>query len=561
MRQVENDGEHIWLRQSVTFTTARWQTRTVEIAIPLRPDATEEEIEALLHQADAGMAQLTHHLDARVAALVNAEVSALPSLPPPDDTITPSAPDAAISAPGVPGMSPSAALASSAPHTHDTDNGANAPRTTPPARDRDDAGAKPISPAVARGEETTSSVAEEEPAVPARAASALPSTNTRPPTRTTTPPRQQPAAPAPAPARTRPATPQPASSDEPLTLPVFISQAQAEFGLNPKQAMDRLGVRSLSGLNLREALEALRRQELRAGDMSSDAAPSAPIPTPAADAHRAAPATAPQRFDEEDDEQDIAFAIDGDDGSLNEEFAPYDTGQGASGAAERDALDDYPDDLDDEDEEDLDDVPNFGPPPSARQPASAPRRAAAAPRHPNSSANTSRTATESEGQNVGASGGRPARRSATPSEETDEAASASLSEERTRALQILGQMRSVHSGGAPTSQQRTAYRNIVARELGEQEATALVRAIWKITPERLGSDQMDELIGWGKRDTFAEEAMLVLAVLREQAQPSDTHSAPDEESAPPSARTPASGTRPRSANPGSTRPTNARGGQ
>src|SRR5215831_17830873 len=66
MRESELNGEHIWLRQSVTYTH-EGQTRTLEIALPIRPDAPPEEIARLLAQAEAGMAQLTTSLDRRIA--------------------------------------------------------------------------------------------------------------------------------------------------------------------------------------------------------------------------------------------------------------------------------------------------------------------------------------------------------------------------------------------------------------------------------------------------------------------------------------------------------------
>ncbi|HKV85386.1 MAG TPA: hypothetical protein VJN88_12580, partial [Ktedonobacterales bacterium] len=65
MRQMEQNGEYLWLKQSATFTI-NGQTRTVEIAVPLRPGATADEVEALLNEADAGMERLARHLDARV---------------------------------------------------------------------------------------------------------------------------------------------------------------------------------------------------------------------------------------------------------------------------------------------------------------------------------------------------------------------------------------------------------------------------------------------------------------------------------------------------------------
>ncbi|HEX8730381.1 MAG TPA: hypothetical protein VF739_17255, partial [Ktedonobacterales bacterium] len=69
------DADHIWLRQSVTFSV-NGQTRTLEMALPLRPGATPDEVDALLDEADAGMRRLSQRLDAHLA-----EVSATPAAP------------------------------------------------------------------------------------------------------------------------------------------------------------------------------------------------------------------------------------------------------------------------------------------------------------------------------------------------------------------------------------------------------------------------------------------------------------------------------------------------
>src|SRR5260370_42509392 len=82
MADMMRRGEHIWLRQSATFAVDG-QTRMVEIAIPLRPGASAEEVEALLRQADAGMERLRHHLDARVAAARGVPDGAPVAAPPP----------------------------------------------------------------------------------------------------------------------------------------------------------------------------------------------------------------------------------------------------------------------------------------------------------------------------------------------------------------------------------------------------------------------------------------------------------------------------------------------
>lgn len=79
-------------------------------------------------------------------------------------------------------------------------------------------------------------------------------------------------------------------------------------------------------------------------------------------------------------------------------------------------------------------------------------------------------------------------------------------------------MRSASPGGTASAQQRTAYRNIIVTELGEANARALIQGLWRVTPERLGPDQYDELISWGKQDTFADDVPLVLAALDAERQ-------------------------------------------
>ncbi|HZC79754.1 MAG TPA: hypothetical protein VE258_18510, partial [Ktedonobacterales bacterium] len=120
MRQGENDGEHIWLRQSVTFTT-NGQTRTVEIAIPLRPGATADEVEVLLSEADAGMERLARHLDARIASALGT-AGATPTAPAPAPATTP-----ALAA------GPAAHQGDSAPATSEQELRASAPEVSRPS--------------------------------------------------------------------------------------------------------------------------------------------------------------------------------------------------------------------------------------------------------------------------------------------------------------------------------------------------------------------------------------------------------------------------------------------
>jgi hypothetical protein len=357
----------------VTYTH-EGQTRTFEIALPIRPDASPEEIARLLAQAEAGMAQLTTSLDRRIAG----------------EQVAPPRPTAPAS-----------------PHqaapTH-------ASESFP----------------VANSHEPSASIAPEmEPETPPAAQSS---------------PRQ--AAPTPRPAPV-PSAPQPVADGPDLTRPEFIAAIGA-IGLNPKEAMDRLGVRSLAGLNLRESLETLRRQSLQ-----GESSPVAPTASSApAQARGEALSVKPDRFDEEDDEA-LIFIEEGED----DEPLPAPS---RSTAGSKRAAADAPDD-------ELDDVPDFGPPPGARSRAAEP------------------AATE-------------------PS--------------TSQAARIIAKLRATHPGGIATADRQGAFANIIVAELGEPNAAALVRALWKLSPEKLGPEQLDALIRWGKNDTFSEEAEEVLATLR-----------------------------------------------
>jgi hypothetical protein len=428
------DSNHIWLRQSVTFTVNA-QTRTVEMALPLRPGATPGEVEALLDEADAGMRRLSRRLDAHLAELLNPSAAMpAPSIPP-----APEAPRPAATSTLRPAPEPAA----------------SAPRPAVRAPER-----------------------------PAQAAA-------RPPA----------------------AAPTAAPTGPDLTIPEFLAQAAA-VGFDSRQAMEKLGVRSLTGLNLREALESLRRKALLDG-----ATPAGAPPRP--------PAGPPLAFEEE--EESDAFA------SEPEMDLSYSD------------LADLPDD-DAEEEEDAFVEESAAPPaPAASAPVSEPPTSAPAP-DLNALRRDARLTPASKLP-------APARRSGPLSQEASiaETPAAPISEpapapEETpaqRSERMLAELRAAHGGGTASKHQRDAFANIVVGELSEKGATALTTAIWNIPPGKLGPEQLDALISWGKRDDFKPEAREVLIAAKRVGPP--PAASPEAPAAPPPSEPPARGARSRPA--------------
>lgn len=479
--------DHIWLRQSVTFAV-NGQTRTLEMALPLRPGATPDEVEALLDEADAGMRRLSRRLDAHLAEVIGAPTPA-PTPAPTSGPITAAQP---------------------APTSHEA------------------AGATPST----AGERRPAGRVNETPA------------------RTTKPPAPAPSASSPAPAArpaprpsTPPTPPAPAVTGGPdLSIAEFISAAQA-LGLDPREAMRRLGVRSLNGLNLRESLDLLRRQLLRDGghgdvgpddsadlqgageEMAESAAARAPSVTPMDG--MPAPIGRP-RFDEEDDDSDFQLTY-AEPGDLPDEYGDY-------------ALDD----------EDLDDATVY--------PAATP----VAPVAP--VASVSGPLSDVPGldellrRHALAGAAAPPATPVPPAEAAPAHAVApdvaAEDPQRVRAREIIAALRAAQPGGTASQQQRTAFRNIVVDQLSETKASGLSRAVWNVTPDRLGPEQLDAFNSWGKQDDFAEEAEVALTILREEyiarnrAQGKEgaaASSAPAAPAAPTGAPTSASGPRSRSA--------------
>lgn len=462
-----NDMRNIWLRQTVTFTVDG-QTRTLEVGIPVPHDATAQDVEALLGVAEIGMSALSRRLDARIAEVLGDTSDSIPALP------------AAI------------------PETHSANGFAPIEKADEMEQVHDhlsSAAASPVAhPRDAMAESAPHVATAPTPAAPRPLKTAGTPERPAPPRRSAEPPRTQ--------------TPAAASAGVTdaggeMTRQQFLAAAAA-LGLNPRQAMDQLGVRSLEGLNLREALESLRRQMLGA---SSPTEPDSELEPELEDISAVTVAASPPRQFEEEDDETILYALD-DDEELDEDGSTVSASGGAVTLASEDTQDDL--DLDDEgDEDDEDDVPDLTPPPPARQRASSTTRKA------------------------------PTMVRETPTPASDDAPSNSA---RTQAMRLIGKLRSAAGGGTASDYQRNAYRNIVENELGKSKATMLVRGLWRTTVDRLTAGQLDALIRWGKEDVFADEAIQVLSALQaEQRRAAQEEAAAASADEPPQARTTARG--------------------
>ena len=362
--------DRIWLKQSAQFSVGG-QVRTIEVTIPVRPGASSEEIERLLQQADAGLEQMTQHLNQKIEELA-AQSAAFIAQP----------------------ASPSGGHADE-PFEH--------------------------APAFAGGQGALSR-------------------------------------PGPSGANWTPAPSSDllsAGSGAPLDRKQFIAQI-AVLGLNPRQAMERLGVRSLDGLNLRQALEQLRLQLVHERSTPGGAFSPSAEETPGASGGSSRMGTGPRSGNMPAHSQP-----DGRSGPQLSHTNPL-GGPGRSRAL-RGALP-LPE------EESLDEAPEFDH--TQEQPLQGPRPPI------------------------------PIRG------ERDLFAV----QERGRAQALLERLRRLRGRLMPPGSDNVkVFRNVVEEQLGAEKMSALLYAAWRVSqPEQLSLDQITECIHWGKADEFEDEVDLVL---------------------------------------------------
>jgi hypothetical protein len=211
----DGTGSHIWLRYATQFTMNE-RSVTVEMGIPVPLGASAETRERLIREAEEGMEQLSNHIEGRISQMVQRIQQAPTAKQPATRPVnTPTATVAPTPTPAAP-----------------------TPAPKPPA---------PAQPT--------------QPAQPAQSTQPMQPIQLVPNRDTTKATSQNKEATAP-PASTRlnvgASMPGTGDTGGNLSLPQFIQIVRESLNLTPKQAMDLLKVKSLSGLNYRTALEDLQ---------------------------------------------------------------------------------------------------------------------------------------------------------------------------------------------------------------------------------------------------------------------------------------------------------------
>ncbi len=403
--------QHIWLRYATEFSTGG-RTYTIEMGIPVPLGATAEIRERLIHEAETGMDQLATHVEKRIAQVVQRAQPArsTPQAEPKSTAAPPSPP---------PASKPSAKPASTP-----------APVTAPPAALAD----VPTQP-----EEAVE-------AVPAQAKEI----------------------------QVPPTHPQ-IGGTMPLSLgmigdasgnfsrPQFIQFIREALGLNPRQAMDLLKVRSLDGLNLREALKQLQRltqQEITApADATGQTAPAQVQPAP--EAQPKPSTTSPAKPEER---------------------------------------------------------PTKSAPP-APPPASPAIPAAAAPPAPVKSPPVDvergvvreiRPVVFDEEIELG-------EEDVYEREDDDEDMSGLTPQQRVTAKNCLNKLREARGPNTASPSRLTALQNVVNSQVEEEQLLHLIEGVWgRPSLKRLTEDPVEPLISWAKEDFFVEEVDGVMALIQEE---------------------------------------------
>ncbi len=413
-------GTHIWLRYATQFTVGE-RTHTIEMGIPVPIGASAETRERLFREAEAGIDQLASHVESRVAQAQkrNMPMSSAQNISPS------SSPKSPVSTP----TSASVSKPSSSP-------------ASPPAPTREAALSVPQAGSPQRSPSPEVSERKDVPVPPTRQSIGA----------------------------SMPSTPGiPGDTSESLKLPQFIQVIKDSLGLTPKQAMDLLHVKALSGLNLREAFEQLQQivdQEAPGTSPSSQQSTEvSPNPTKA------------------------------------EAKTPVDNGASRPGPASitpirSDAVT-YPPDK----------VP-------APAPISSPAVSSFAP---NSKISGIKEITHAVVREIPPASAFDEEIDLDEDEEIEFLPDLT-DQERAFAEDVLSRLKEARGSSAASDTRLKVLNTVINDQISNEQLLQLIQGVWGVTTlKKLKNDQVEALISWAKAaDDFISEAEIVLALIQEE---------------------------------------------
>ena len=413
-------GTHIWLRYATQFTVGE-RTHTIEMGIPVPIGASAEARERLFREAEAGIDQLASHIESRVAQVQQRHMPMSS-----DQNISPS------SSPKSPVSATTSASVSKPP----------SPPAPPPAPTREAVSSVPQAGSPQRLPSPEVSERKDVPVPPTRQSIGA----------------------------SMPTTPGiPGDTSESLKLPQFIQVIKDSLGLTPKQAMDLLHVKALSGLNLREAFEQLQQivdQEAPGTSPSSQQSTEvSPNPTKA------------------------------------EAKTPVDNGASRPGPASitpirSDAVT-YP--------------PDKGPAPI---PISSPAVSSFAP---NSKISGIKEITHGVVREIPPASAFDEELDLDEDEELEFLPDLT-DQERAFAEDVLSRLKEARGSSAASDTRLKVLNNVINEQISNEQLLQLIQGVWGVTTlKKLKNDQVEALISWAKAaDDFISEAEIVLALIQEE---------------------------------------------
>jgi len=394
----EGTGSHIWLHHTVRITVGE-RTHTIEMDIPIPVGASANVREQLLNEAEASMEELARRIEKGAPRKLSPGQPAQPAKVPPAKQPAPPA-QAAVNK----SSSTAAPPASTA-----------APGLLVPILPRD-----PI------------------PALQPEAKDTV-----VPPTRPNI-------------GATMPSSPAiSVDTGGSLKLPQFIKFINESMGLTPKQAMDLLNVKSLSGLNLRDALEELQQIVGHVGHEVTNVAPST---MPANSGHVESNQTR---------QEPVATDL--------------------SSSPQPPAVQPRP----------------FPPTSNPKNPDIIEITNAVIRDNPPAYAFDEEIDLEHEID--------------LPEDEEVEVVPELTNQEREQAEEILIKLRDARGSSLASEQRLKVLHNVTDSQVNEEQLLQLVQGIWGITSlKKLKNDQVEALISWAKTDNFDDEVDIVLLLIQEE---------------------------------------------